>query len=116
MLKISMIYKEVKIKWKFLWIHKGTQNKGNKLSKQENDTINKQAPGIVWRSKKLLQLAKKFEYKHTLDKNKLTNRKVRYHCHCTGKYWEAAHSNYRLSNEIPVIFQKASNYEYCILS
>ena len=36
------------------------------------------------------------------------NKKVRYHCHFTGKYRGAAHNkcnmNYKISKDIPVIF------------
>ena len=42
--------------------------------------------------------------------------KVRDHCHYTGKYRGAAHSNsnlnYKVSNEIPVVFHNGSTYDY----
>ena len=42
--------------------------------------------------------------------------KVRYHCHYTGKYREAAHSNcnlnYKIPKEIPVVFHNGSTYDY----
>ena len=43
-------------------------------------------------------------------------RKVRDHCHCTGKYRGAAHSkctlNYKIVKEIPVLFHNESVYDY----
>ena len=43
-------------------------------------------------------------------------RKVRHHCHYTGKYRGAAHSkrslNYKIVKEIPVSFHKGSVYDY----
>ena len=43
-------------------------------------------------------------------------RKVRDHCHYTGKYRGAAHSicnlRYKIPNEIPVIFHNGSTYDY----
>ena len=42
--------------------------------------------------------------------------KVRYHCHYTGKYGDAAHSicdsKLNAYNEIPVVFHNVSNYYY----
>ena len=42
--------------------------------------------------------------------------KVRDHCHCTGKYRGAAHSNcnlnYKIPKEIPVVFHNGSTYDY----
>ena len=42
--------------------------------------------------------------------------KVRDHCHYTGKYRGAAHSNcnlnYKIPNEIPVVFHNGSTYDY----
>ena len=47
------------------------------------------------------------------DKN---YRKVRNHCHFTGKYRNATHSicklKFNILNEIPVVFYKDSNYDY----
>ena len=52
---------------------------------------------------------KKFEN----DKN---YQKVRDHCHFTGEYSDAAHSicnlKFKVPNEIPVVFQNSSNYDY----
>ena len=43
-------------------------------------------------------------------------RKVRDHCHYTGKYRGAAHSicnlRYKISKEIPVVFHNGSTYDY----
>ena len=44
------------------------------------------------------------------------NIKVRDHCHYTGKYRGATHSicnlRYKVSKEIPVVFQNGSTYDY----
>ena len=44
------------------------------------------------------------------------NQKVRDHCHYTGKYRGAAHSNcnlnYKIPKEIPVVFHNGSTYDY----
>ena len=49
------------------------------------------------------------------DKNK-NNKKVRDHCHHTGKYRGAAHSicnlRYKIPREIPVVFHNGSRYDY----
>ena len=46
-------------------------------------------------------------------------RKVKDHCHYTGKYRGAAHSVcnliYNIPKEIPVIFHNRSNYPYCFI-
>ena len=43
-------------------------------------------------------------------------RKVRDHCHYTGKYRRAGHSscnlNYKIPKEIPVVFHNGSTYHY----
>ena len=43
-------------------------------------------------------------------------RKVRDHCHYTGKYRGAAHSicnlKFNVPNEVPVVFHNGSNYDY----
>ena len=45
-----------------------------------------------------------------------SHRKVRHHCHYTGKYRGAAHSicnvNYKTPKEIPVVFHNGSTYDY----
>ena len=58
---------------------------------------------------------------HTCEKEFCTDnnkemRKVRDHCHYTGKYRGAAHSkcnlNYKIVKEIPVLFHNGSVYDY----
>ena len=43
-------------------------------------------------------------------------RKVRHHCHYTGKYRGAAHSicnlKFNVPNEIPALFHNGSDYDY----
>ena len=43
-------------------------------------------------------------------------RKVRDHCHCTGKFRGAAHNDcnlrYKVPKEIPVVFHNGSTYDY----
>ena len=43
-------------------------------------------------------------------------KKVRDHCHYTGKFWGAAHSEcnlrYKVPKKIPVIFHNGSTYDY----
>ena len=55
--------------------------------------------------------------KFTKDKN---YRKVRDHCHYTGKYRGAADSicnlKFNVSNEIPVVFHRVSNYDYYFIN
>ena len=54
------------------------------------------------------------------DENKKTEfklyQKVRYHCHYTGKYRRAAHSNcnlqYKVPKEIHIVFHSGSTYDY----
>ena len=56
---------------------------------------------------------KRFLKKFSNDKN---YRKVRNHCHFTGKYRDATHSicklKFNILNEIPVVFYKDSNCDY----
>ena len=56
---------------------------------------------------------KRFPKKIAKDKN---YRKVRDHCHYTGKYRDVAHSTcnskFNVPNEIPVVFHKGSNDDY----
>ena len=56
---------------------------------------------------------KRFLKKFTNDKN---YRKVRDHCHFTGKYRGASHSicnlRFNMPNEFPVVFNNRSNYDY----
>ena len=55
------------------------------------------------------------EKEYCIDNNK-EMRKVRDHCHYTGKYRGAAHSkcnlNYKIVKEIPVLFHNGSVYDY----
>ena len=71
---------------------------------KNNDTVNKRRIKITSRCKSMLYLWKK------------NTKKVRYHCHYTGKYSGPANSIYNLRfnvpNEIPVVFQNDSNYDY----
>ena len=45
-----------------------------------------------------------------------TTKKVRYHCHCTGKFRGAAHSEcnlrYKVPKEIPVVCHNGSTFDY----
>ena len=56
---------------------------------------------------------KRFLKKFVNDKD---YRKVRDHCHYTGKYRGAAHSicnsKFNVPNEFPVVFHNGSNYDY----
>ena len=56
---------------------------------------------------------KRFSKQFAKDKN---YRKVRDHCHFTGKYRSAAHSicniRFNMPNEISVVFHNWSNYDY----
>ena len=53
---------------------------------------------------------------HICKKEFSNDNKVRDHCHYTGKYRGAAHSNcnlnYKISKEIPVVFHNGSTYDY----
>ena len=46
-------------------------------------------------------------------------KKVRYHCHFTGKCRGAAHSMFNLKfnmpNEVPVVFYNGSDYDYYVI-
>ena len=50
------------------------------------------------------------------DKNNKEKFKVRDHCHYTGKYSGAAcnscNLNYKILNEIPIVFHNGSTYDY----
>ena len=53
-----------------------------------------------------------------MQKKKITkdNKKIRDHCHFTGKYRGAPHNkrnmNYKITRDIPVIFHNGSTYDY----
>ena len=60
-------------------------------------------------------------YKKFYTNNNKEMRKVRDHCHYTGKHRGAAHSkcnlNYKIVKEIPVLFHNGSVYDYnCIIN
>ena len=50
------------------------------------------------------------------DENDKEYRKVRDHCHYTGKFRGAAHNNwnlrYKIPKEIPIVFHNGSIYDY----
>ena len=54
--------------------------------------------------------------KKEFDKSNKKHYKVRGHCHYTGKYRGAAHNicnlRYKMTKEIPVVFQNGSTYDY----
>ena len=56
------------------------------------------------------------EKEFSTDNKDKKNHKVRDHCHYTGKYRGAAHSNcnlnYKIPKEIPVVFHNGSTYDY----
>ena len=61
----------------------------------------------------------KWKVRYICEKEFSTNkkyRKVRDHCHYTGKFREAAHSNcnlkYKIPKEIPIVFHNVSKYDY----
>ena len=47
------------------------------------------------------------------------NKKVRDHCHFTGKYRGASHNmcnmHYKITKDIPVIFHNGSTYDYHLI-
>ena len=86
--------------------------KCNWFWKEKHVTINKKRIKITrWR--KQCYIWGKGIQKNVKDIN---YRKVRHHCHYTGKYRGAAHSicnlKFKVPNEIPVFFNKDSNYDY----
>ena len=66
---------------------------------------------LVWWYKKRRYFYRRKDKKQ--DKNK---KKVRDHCHYTGKFRGAAHSEcnlrYKVPKEIPVVFHNGSTYDY----
>ena len=54
------------------------------------------------------------------DKNYINKRKVKYHCHYTGKFRGAVHSkcnsNYNVQKEIPIIIHNASYDTHSMLN
>ena len=82
-------------------------------SLRKHAKMNKRRVKIKQKCKILLHLWKKNLTKVAKNKN---YRKVRDHCHYTGKYRSAAHSicnlKFNVPNEIPIVFHNCSNYEY----
>ena len=79
---------------------------------------------INYEKKKIINTRRKKDYddqkvcyicKKEFDNND-NNKKVRDHCHYTGKYRGAAHNIcnliYKISKEIPVVFHNGSTYDY----
>ena len=69
--------------------------------------------------KKFVMYAKKefiFNIDNSSEDRFIKYRRVRDHCHCTGKYRCAAHNTrnlrYKTLKEIPVIFHNGSVYDY----
>ena len=64
----------------------------------------------------MLYISKRFCYNKEQEKMYKLYRKVRGHCHYTGKFRGAAHSifnlRYKLPHEIPVKFHNSSRYDY----
>ena len=84
--------------------------------KRRNDTIN------PWRNnfyneQEVCHICKE---KFCTDKNDINKRKVKDHCHYTGKYREAAHGkynlNYKVPKEIPIIIHNASYDTHFIIN
>ena len=97
---------------KVLWIFKRTNGKYNWF-RDIYITVNKWRTKFISRCKVCYICGKRIPKKIAKDKN---YRKVRYHCHYTGKYRDAAHSTcnskFNVPNEIPVVFHKGSNDDY----
>ena len=69
------------------------------------------------RNKKFITYVKKNLVLMKIDKSKFKlNRKVRDHCHYTGKFRRAAHNicnlRYKISREIPLVFHNGLTYDY----
>ena len=82
---------------------------------------------INYEKKKMIPLTTKEEiyhnkqkicyiYKKEFNNNDKKQQKVRDHCHCTGKYRDAAHNicnlRYKVPKEIPVVFLNGSTCDY----
>ena len=97
---------------KSLYFFKKTCYKCN-FWKEENVIINKKRAKYTQRCNKMLHFCKTFLKKFPNDEN---YRKVRDHCNFTGIYRGAAHRicnlGFNKPNEIPLIFNNGSNYDY----
>ena len=66
--------------------------------------------------KKIMMIKKYAIYAKKEFDNNDNDKKVRDHCHCTGKYRGAAHNicnlRYKIPKEIPVVFHNGSTYDY----
>ena len=80
------------------------------LTHEENNFYNEQEVSYICKEKFCT-------YKN--DKNYISKRKVKDHCHYTGKFRGAAHSkcnlNYKVPKEIPIIIHNASYDTHFIL-
>ena len=76
------------------------------LTKEEKDNYNKE---------NIFHICKK-EFNNDMTEQSSLERKVRDHCHFTGKYRGAAHNTcslrYKIPKNIPVIFHNGSTYDY----
>ena len=87
---------------------------------KRNDTIN------PWKKKKLLyrtrkcHICKETFYTDKDDKNYINERKVKDHCHYTGKFTGASHSkcnlNYKVPKDIQVIIHNATYDTHFIIN
>ena len=68
------------------------------------------------KSKKYVIYVNGFFCRNKNNKNYFKNKKVRDHCHYTGKFRRAAHSicnlRYKVPKKIPVIFHNDSTYDW----
>ena len=83
------------------------------LKRKKNVTVNKKRTTITSRCNSMLHLQKKIHKNIAKDNN---HEKVRDHCYYTGKYRGAAHNicnlRFNVTNEITVVFQNWSKYDY----
>ena len=81
------------------------------LTKEENKFYDEQ---------EIRYICKEKFYMHTNDKNYINKRKVKDHCHYTGKFRGAAHNicnlNYDVQKEIPIIIHNATYDTHFILN
>ena len=102
--------------------------RGKNCMKKFGKDLKKHATRIInHEKKKIIPLTKEekinyndqkvcYIYKKEFDTIDKKHHKVRDHCHYTGKYRGAAHNicnlRYKVPNEIPVVFQNGSTYDY----